>query len=111
VPQAKLACGRVEDDVDGMAVQPVRPTLRPLSGQLLAWAAQLVPLHGAGNHSPTRRGAGARASASRRVSWLVPQSELGGARARRRLVVRGGDLSGDPSCGELVGDAANWSET
>jgi hypothetical protein len=28
----------------------------------------------------------------------------GGARAKRRLVV------GNPSCGELVGDAANWSE-
>jgi hypothetical protein len=60
---------------------------------------------------------GARASGSRRVSWPTHQSELGGARARQRLVVRGGDLlskaetcRGDPSCGELVGDAANWSE-
>jgi hypothetical protein len=39
-------------------------------------------------------------------------------RARRRLLERGGDLSseaetcrGDPSCRELVGDAANWLET
>jgi hypothetical protein len=32
VPRAKLACGRVRDDVDGMAVQPDRPTLRLLSG-------------------------------------------------------------------------------
>jgi hypothetical protein len=52
------------------------------------------------------------------------QSESGGARVRRRLFVRGGDLSGeveasrarrrlvggDPSCRELVEDAANWSE-
>jgi hypothetical protein len=37
---------------------------------------------------------------------------------RWRLVMRGGDLScevetcrGDPSCRELVGDAANWPET
>jgi hypothetical protein len=37
---------------------------------------------------------------------------------RRRLLVRGGDLSceaetcrGDPSGGELVGDAANWPKT
>jgi hypothetical protein len=36
----------------------------------------------------------------------------------RRVVVRGGDLScepetccGDPSCRELVGDAANWPKT
>jgi hypothetical protein len=40
-----------------------------------------------------RRGGGARASASRRVSWPTPQSELQGDRVRRRLVVRGGDLS------------------
>jgi hypothetical protein len=39
-------------------------------------------------------------------------------RARRRLVVGGGDLSceaetcrGDPSYRELVGDATNWPET
>jgi hypothetical protein len=50
------------------------------------------------------------------VEVLVPQplaachdlrpsrSRGGGARAKRRLVV------GNPSCGELVGDAANWSE-
>jgi hypothetical protein len=58
------------------------------------------------------------------VSWPTQQSESGGARARRRLVVRGGDLSceaetyharrrlvmrdGDLSEGiPLVG---NWSE-
>jgi hypothetical protein len=32
VPQAKLACGRVGDDGDGMAMQPNRPALRLLSG-------------------------------------------------------------------------------
>jgi hypothetical protein len=35
VPQAELACGRVGDDGDVMAAQPVRPTLRLLAG----WAA------------------------------------------------------------------------
>jgi hypothetical protein len=58
----------VGDDVDGMAVQPVRPTLRLLSGPVACMGRQLVPLHGAGNHSPTRRDGGARASASRHVS-------------------------------------------
>jgi hypothetical protein len=44
--------------------------------------------------------------------------EVETCRVRRRLLVRGGDLlceaetsRGDPSCRELVGDAANWSET
>jgi hypothetical protein len=104
VPREKLTCGRVGNDVDGMAVQPVRPTLRLLSGPSACMGRQLVPLHGVGNRSPTHRGGGAHASASHRVSCPTPQSESGGARARRRLVV------GEPSCGELVGDAANWSE-
>jgi hypothetical protein len=94
VPRAKLADGRVGYDVDGMAVQPVKPALRLSSGLAACMGRQLVPLHGAGNRSPTRRGGGARASASCRVSWPMPQSESGGARARRRFVVRGGDLSG-----------------
>jgi hypothetical protein len=34
VPRAELACGRVGDNGDVMAVQPVRPALR-----LLAWRA------------------------------------------------------------------------
>jgi hypothetical protein len=86
-------------------------------GQLLAWPpAGVFAWHG--NRSPTHFGGGARALGSHRVSWPTHQSELGGGRARRRLVVQGGDLSceaetcrGDPSCRELVGDAANWSET
>jgi hypothetical protein len=32
VPRAKIACGSVGDDGDGMAAQPVRPALRLLSG-------------------------------------------------------------------------------
>jgi hypothetical protein len=93
VPRAKLACGRVGDDVDGTAVQPVIPVLRLLLGPAACMGRQLVPLHGAGNCTPTRRGGGACASGSRRVSWPTPQSESRGARARRRLVVRGVDLS------------------
>jgi hypothetical protein len=44
--------------------------------------------------------------------------EVETSRARRRLLVRGGDFSceeetccGDPSSGELVGDVANWPKT
>jgi hypothetical protein len=79
---------------------------------------QLVYLHGAGNRSPTCFSGGARALGSRRVSWPMHQSEPGRPRARQRLVVRGGDFSceavtsrGNPSCRELIGDAANWPET
>jgi hypothetical protein len=93
VPRAKLACGRVGDDVDGMAVQPGRPTLRLLSGIAACMGRQLVPLHGMGNRSPTRHSGDTCAPSSCHVSWPTPQSESGGARARRRLVVRGGDLT------------------
>jgi hypothetical protein len=104
VPRAKLACGRVGDNVDGMAVQPGRPALRLLSGPAACMGRQLVPLHGVGNRSPMRHGGGARAPDLRHVSWPTPRSESGGARARRILAVRGRDLSeGIP----LVG---NWSE-
>jgi hypothetical protein len=104
VPRAKLAYGRVGDDVDGMAAQPGRPALRLLSGPAACMGCQLVYLHGTGKRSPTRHGGGICAADSRRVSWPMPQLESEGARARRRLVVRGEDLSeGIP----LVG---NWSE-
>jgi hypothetical protein len=98
VPRAKLACGRVGDDGDGMAVQPGRP--------------------GGGVHvlGSMRRGGCVHVPGSRCVSLPTPQSESGElvrgrvfsceaetGRARRRLV-RGGDWSeGVP----LVG---NWSE-
>jgi hypothetical protein len=39
VPRAELACGRVGDDVDGMATQPGRPALRLLSVPAACMAA------------------------------------------------------------------------
>jgi hypothetical protein len=75
-------------------------------------------LHDMGNRSPTRVSGGARVLCSRRAPWPMYQSEPEGGHAGQRLVVRGGDLSckaetcrGDPSCRELVGDAANWPKT
>jgi hypothetical protein len=97
-----------------MATQPVKPTLRLLSGVSCLHGHQLLYLHGMGNCSPKRVGGGARALCSCCAPWPTYQSELEGGRARRRLLVRGGDFSceaetccGDPSCGELVEDAAN----
>jgi hypothetical protein len=77
VPRAKLACGRVGDDGDGMDVQLSRPALRLLSGPATHVGRQLVRLHGAENRSPTRRGGGVRVPGSRYVSWPTPQSESG----------------------------------
>jgi hypothetical protein len=108
VPRAKLACGRVGDDDDGMVVQPGRHALRLLSGPAACMGRQLVYLHGTGNRSPMHRGGDVCNSRSRCVSWPTPQSESGGARAgqetcrtRQRLV------GGSPFLRELVGDAAN----
>jgi hypothetical protein len=75
-------------------------------------------LHGMGNRCLTRISGGARALCLRRASSLTYQLEPEGGRAGRRLVVRGGDLlceaetcRVDPSCRELVRDAANWPKT
>jgi hypothetical protein len=98
VPRAELACGTVGDDGDGMAAQPVRPALRLLwpPAVVLAWRGELFPhMH---------RGWCSRLGL---VSCVLAHTPVGA-----RLVVRGGDLScEDPSCRELVGDAANWPET
>jgi hypothetical protein len=51
VPRAELACGRVGDDGDVMAAQPVRPTLR------LLWVRQDCGLELASSGSPCPRGA------------------------------------------------------
>jgi hypothetical protein len=102
VPRSKLACGRVGDDGDGVAVQPGRPVLRLLLALAACMGRQLVSLHGAGNRSPTRHGGGARAACrgprlSRSRGGLC---EVETSRARRRLVVRGGNLSeGTPLVG------------
>jgi hypothetical protein len=117
VPRAELACGRVGNDGEEMVAQLVMPVLRSRWGQLLAWPPAGV-FAWRGESSPTCVGSGARALGLRRVSWTTHKSEPGGGRARQRLFVRGGDFSceaetclGDPSCRELVGGAANWSET
>jgi hypothetical protein len=66
--------------------------------------AASVALAWHGEPFPTRVGGGARALGSRCVSWPTYQSEPEGGRARRSLVMRGGDLLwGIP----LVG---NWSD-
>jgi hypothetical protein len=114
VPRAKLACGRVGDDVDGMAVQTSKPTLRLLSGPAARMGRQLAYLHGAGigpprvvveAFVPQARAAchGPRPSRSQgKLVWDGDSScEAKTCRARQRLVGVG------PSCRELVGDAAN----
>jgi hypothetical protein len=114
VPRAKLACGRVGDDGDGMAVQLSRPALRLLSGQLLASAASWCACMARGIGPP-------------RV--VVDASASGGCAAchgphlsrsreqRRGLVVRGRDLSCEvETCHarrRLLGGVPlvrNWSE-
>jgi hypothetical protein len=126
VPLAGLACGRVGDEGDVMAAQPVRPALRPLSGRAPCMAANCcicmaqgtIPLHASvvaltlcvWAHVPVG------------VGLLVRGGDLSfeaeTCRARWRLIVRGRDFSCEaetcrriPSSGELVGDAANWPET
>jgi hypothetical protein len=93
VPRVELVCSMVGDGGDGMAVQLSRPALRLQSGRAARSGHQLVYLHGAGSRSPMRCSEDVRVSGSRRLSWPMPQSESGTARARRRLVVRGRDLS------------------
>jgi hypothetical protein len=106
VPRTELACGRVGDDGDVTAAQPVRPALR----LLLGWAACMA------------------ASCCTRMTWgIIPPNALvvelalcfrAHVPAGAGLLVRGGDLScevetcrADPSSEELVGDVANWSKS
>jgi hypothetical protein len=87
--------------------------IEALVGVSCLHGCQLLYLHDVGNRSSSHVGGGAR------TMCLGPRASRGRTcRARRRLVVRGGDLSceaetcrGGPSSGELVGDAANWPET
>jgi hypothetical protein len=112
VPRVVLACGRAGDDGDVMAAQPVRPAVRLLPGQATCMATnccsrvtwRFVPPHASmavlalcvWDHVPVR----AESPRARRrllvrggdLSWprLVMR---GGDLSRRRLVMRGGDLS------------------
>jgi hypothetical protein len=95
VPRAELACGRAGDDGDGMAGQPVRPALRLLSGPAACMAASWCTCMARGI-IPQRASVVVLAP---RVMAHVPVGAEGRLceaetfRARRRLVVRGGDLS------------------
>jgi hypothetical protein len=110
VPQVKLVCGRVGDDVDGMTVQPGRPALRLLSGPAACMAAswgictarESFP-HALRWRRPCLRLA-PRVMAHAPVGVGRSSHEAETCRARRRLVGE------DPSHGELVGNAANWPE-
>jgi hypothetical protein len=112
VQQSELVCCRVGCDGVLMAVQLSSVALCPLSKMSAPACHQLVCLHGMGNWHPTRCNGGSRALVWHHVMWVAPWSETGTARAnkqvvgggdssceaeaghaRRRLVVRGEDLS------------------
>jgi hypothetical protein len=109
VSRAELACGKVGDDGDVMAVQPVRPALRLLAGRAVSCCSRMTwrfaPLH----MSVTMLVPCVRAHAPVGTGLLVRGGDLSceaeTCRARRRLVV------GGSSSGKLVGDAANWPKT
>jgi hypothetical protein len=107
VPRAEFACGRVGDDGDGMSAQPVRPALRLLSGSTACMTASCC-IFMAWGVVPPRTSVVVLAP---RVMAHIPVGARGRSceaetcRARWRLLGR------DPSCGKLVEDAANWSET
>jgi hypothetical protein len=99
VPQAELACGRVRDDGDVMAVQPVRPALRSCRGGPPAWPPAVVPTWRGDSFTHSRRW-----RCSCRVSGPTRQS--GPDLSCEAETCRGGSSSG-----KLVGDAANWPKT
>jgi hypothetical protein len=103
LPRAELACGKVGDDGDVMATQPVGPTLRLLAGQAASMAASCCSC-------VTWRFVSPHAS----VAMLAPcvwAHVLVGAGP----VVRGRDLSCEAETGsswwKLTGDATNWPRT
>jgi hypothetical protein len=110
VPGAELACGRVGDDDDGMDAQPVRPALRLLLVSVACMAASYC-ICMAWELFPHARWWWCSRLGLTSCTMAHAPVGAGGGRARRILVVRGGDLSGGPFCRELVRDAANWSET
>jgi hypothetical protein len=120
VPRAELACGRVGDDVDGMAVQSNIPALRLLSGPVACMTASwricmargivpprilvvvLAPQARAACHSPrTNRSRGELV----RGGDLSCEAET--SRARWRLVVR---LSCEAETCRGIPLVGNWSE-
>jgi hypothetical protein len=103
VPQAVLACGRVGDDGDVMAAQPVRLALRLLPGKVVSMAASCCPCM-------TWRFVLPHASVAMLVSCIWAHISV-----RARLVVRGRDFlwlrlvvrGGDLSC-EVETRRARW---
>jgi hypothetical protein len=105
VPQAKLACGRVGDDVDGMATRSDRPALRLLSGPAACMTASWYICMARGVVPPRIT-----------VKVLAPQActACHGPRTSRSWgeVVRGGDLSCEvETCRARIPLVGNWSET
>jgi hypothetical protein len=100
VPRAELACGRVVDDGDGMAAQPVSPTLRLLLGPAACMATSWCICMARGIVPP-------RASVVVLAPCVMAHAQVGAGRRSCEAET----CRGDPSRGELVGDAANWSET
>jgi hypothetical protein len=99
VPRAELACGRVGDDGDVMAAQPVRPALRLMAGPTACMTASCCShvtwrftLLYASVAMLTRR---VRAHALVGAELVVRGGDLSckaeTCRARRRLIVLGGD--------------------
>jgi hypothetical protein len=106
VPWAELACGRVGDDGDVMAAQPVRPALRLFAGRAICMAASYCILHDVEIRSSICVGGdarvvrpGLRTSRGRTGGDLSCEAES--CRVRQRL----------SSSGKLVGYAANWPKT
>jgi hypothetical protein len=86
VPRAELACGRAGDDGDGRAAD--QTSIKALVGASCLHGGQLLYPRDVGNHTSTRVGGGACAAR------LGPRASQGRTcRARRRLLVRGEDLS------------------
>jgi hypothetical protein len=110
LPRPSLACGRVGDDGDVMVARLVRPASRLLPGQVACMAASCC-------FRVTWRFAPSRASVAMPEScvWAPRTSRSRTCRVRRRLVVRGRDLSCEAktgsSSGKLVGDATTWPKT
>jgi hypothetical protein len=101
VPRAELACGRVGDDDNVMAAQQVRPALRLLSGRATCMAAscctcmawRFVPPHASVMVLATCVWAHKPVGAGPIVRGGDLSCDVETSRARRRLLVQGGDLS------------------